>query len=237
MKTVLIITGSENEYGSGHEMRMHALALELKRHKVTVQKLVLSDGESADPPLAYDLAILDRRDTAFPGFVVSSGARRIAIDNRGRGRAEADLVYDALPHTAMNDGEYSAALAAVVLPRHVSVHECRSGAATVSLYADAATARANADFPPATGRLSPQEFTAQMLKAERIACYFGQTLFEACYLGKQVQLYPVSDYHAELAEDFVRRLGQTPGLLSSLDGRGLDRLCQQVLRVLKEERK
>jgi hypothetical protein len=216
---------------------MHALALELKRHGVTVQKAVLAEGEDARPPLRYEAAILDRRDTAFPGFVFVSDAVRIAIDNRGAGRREADIVYDALPHTAMSHSEYEAALAAVILPRYVTTQPCRSATAKISLRPDASAARALADFAPGAGRLSPQQFFAQMQLAERIACYFGQTLFEACYLGKQVQLYPVSDYHAALAEDLVQRVQVRPQLLSALDGHGVNRLCQVILNALKQNRK
>lgn len=233
MKTVLIITGPESEFGSGHEMRMHALALELKRHKVTVEKIVLSEGEEPKLPLAYDAVILDRRDTAFPKSILQANALRIALDNRGAGRREAHARYDALPHPTMDDAEYHLALSAVLLPAHVTSLPCRSAEAKVRLHADKSSAYAVADFPLISARLSPRQFTESMQRAESVACYFGQAMFEAIYLGKKVELYPVSEYHRELAEDFVRRLERQNSLLAAVGGAGLSRLRQFILRTLK----
>jgi hypothetical protein len=236
MKTILIITGPESEYGTGHEMRMHALALELKRHKVTVQKVVLGELEETNLPLEYGAVILDRRDTAFPPSVLKTNAVRIALDNRGAGREQAHLAYDALPHPAMNDKEYLTALSAVLLPAHVTGMPCHSAEATVRLHNDKKSAYTMADFPRFSGRLSPRQFTQSMQQAERIACYFGQAMFEAIYLGKKVELYPVSEYHRELAQDFVLRLARQKDLLSALDGSGTGRLRQFIMRALKGDR-
>lgn len=234
MKTVLIITGPENEFGSGHKMRMHTLSLELKRHKVTVQKVVLSADDDAALPLDYQVVILDRRDTAFPPSVLASHAFRIALDNRGYGREQAHSCYDALPHPAMDDIEYRAAISAVLLPAHVTGLPCRSTEAKVTLHEDESSARSAADFPLLSGRLSPRQFTESMLQAESVACYFGQAMFEAIYLGKRVELYPVSEYHKELADDFAQRIARQQDLLSALDGSGPGRLRQFVMRALKE---
>lgn len=233
MKSVLIITGPENEYGSGHAMRMHALALELKRHGVTVLKTVLRERDEVTLPLDFSAAILDRRDTAFPDFVHKTTAVRIALDNRGAGRSQAHLVHDALPHFAMNDAEYRSALAALILPAHITTLPCRSSEARVTLHDSQASALLAADFPQAPERLSPRQFAAALLQAKRVACYFGQTLFEACYLGKQVALYSVSDYHRKLAEDFVRRIAREPQLLGALSGGGLEKLRRLVLQALR----
>ena len=233
MKSVLIITGPESEFGSGHEMRMHALALELKRHKVTVQKVVLSEGEEPKLPLAFDVVILDRRDTAFPLSVLRSNAKRIALDNRGVGRVQAHACYDALPHLAMDDSKYRTALTHVLLPARVTDLPCRSHEARLTLHADGKSAHAAADFPLFSSRIPPRQFTDAMLKANSVACYFGQAMFEAIYLGKNVQLYPVSQYHKELAEDFAERLKRQQNLLTALDGSGLRRLRQFVIHALK----
>ncbi|GAB4440758.1 MAG: hypothetical protein OHK0011_23260 [Turneriella sp.] len=58
-------------------------------------------------------------------------------------------------------------------------------------------------------------------------------MFEAIYLGKKVELYPVSEYHKELAQDFVVRLARQKDLLSALDGSGSIRLRQIIMRALK----
>lgn len=233
MKTVLLITGPASEYGSGHEMRMHTLALELKRHRLTVQKLVLGEKEEADLPLEYAAVILDRRDTGFPKSVLNTSAIRIALDNRGSGRMQAHTSYDALPHPAMDDTQYRTALSAVLLPAHVAAIPGLAAKAGIQLHSDRNSAFAAADFPRFSGRMSPRQFTESMRRAERVACYFGQTMFEAIYLGKKVELYPVSEYHSELAEDFSARLARHKDLLSALDGSGTQRLRQFILRALK----
>lgn len=234
MKSVLIITGPSNEFGTGHQLRMHALALELRRHKVTVMNLVASPGDNPELPLDYQVVLLDRRDTGFPQSVLEKKPYRIAVDNRGPGRDQAQMAYDALPHPAMDDADYRNALSAIVLPQHVTMHPCRSAEASVVIAADAGTAHQNCGFPPEGVRLSPKKFTEAMLAAEAVASYFGQTLFEACYLGKQVQLYPISPYHAVLAEDLHARIARMPGLLGHISGSGLQRLANRVLDTLKE---
>lgn len=233
MKTVLIITGPEQIFGSGHEARMHALALALKRHKITVQKLILGEDETATLPLEFSLAILDRRDTAFPDNVLATGALRVALDNRGRGRTQASLAYDALPHHLMSDKEYRSALTAVILPGHITRLPCRAAEAKLTLYSDRASAMSTADFPPQGERLSPQQFTDAMEKAQRPACYFGQALFEAIYLGKDIRLYPITPYHHELAANLVSRSKANPTLLTAVDGSGLNLFSEAILRMLK----
>ena len=42
---VLIITGETAKYGSGHDVRMRAVALELKKRKIDVQKVTLAPDE------------------------------------------------------------------------------------------------------------------------------------------------------------------------------------------------
>lgn len=231
---VLIITGDAAKYGSGHGMRMHTLALELKKRKIDVQKVTLAPDEPLVVPLRFAVAILDRRDTAFNPPVLHMPVVKIAVDNRGAGRAEADQIADLLPHPEMNKKEYSAALGNIILSREITSLPSRAAASLITLHNSPEEAFAAADFVPAKTRLAPAEFLRQLAAAARPALYFGQSLFEALYLGLHVQLYPVSEYHKKLAVDLFSRQLIEPDLLSALDGKGLERLTDLVQKTWKE---
>ena len=231
---VLIVTGDAAKYGSGHEARMHLVALELKRRKIDVQKICARSDAAIAVPLDFALVMLDRRDTGFNPPLLQLPVKKIAVDNRGAGRAEADVIADLLPHPEMNKKEYSAALQNVILPPEITLKPSRSMHAKITLHNSAEEAFDAADFNAGSERLSPGEFIAKLSASERPALYFGQALFEALYLGLHVQLYPVSDYHKKLAVDLFSRQLLDSDLLSALDGGGLERFCDLVQNTLKQ---
>ncbi len=231
---VLIITGEAAKYGSGHSMRMHEVALELKKRKIDVQKLCIAADSAVDVPLPFSVVILDRRDTAFNPPLLDLQVAKIAVDNRGAGRNEADTVADLLPHPEMDKKEYAAALGNIILSPEISALPSRTAASRITLHNTAEEAIAAADFVPGKERLSPREFIRQLAASQRPALYFGQALFEALYLGLDVQLYPVSEYHKKLAVDLFSRQLIEPGLLAALDGKGLGRFTDLVQNILKK---
>jgi hypothetical protein len=153
---------------------------------------------------------------------------KIAVDNRGPGREQADIVADLLPHHEMTKQQYADALRAVILHTAITAMPSLSERAEITLHESRDEALQHADFPQNTTRLSPAAFRNALAVSERPALYFGQALFEALYLGKSVQLYPVSDYHKKLAVDLYSRRLLEPTLLSALDGRGLSRFVDIV---------
>ncbi len=228
MNSVLIVTGNIRTYGTGHALRMRAVALELKKKKITVQHLTASPEAGLDLPLPAGVVILDRRDTAFNPGRLTADAVKIAVDNRGAGRNQADIAADLLPHHSMSKQEYADALRSVILHPGIAALPAATGSADITLHETREAAMATADFPLSRERLSPADFRSGLTACERPALYFGQALFEALYLGKAVQLYPVSEYHKKLAVDlYSRRLLETD-LLSALDGRGLPRFVEIV---------
>lgn len=235
MKSVLIITGEAEHFGSGHIMRMRLVALELKKHKIPTQLVITGSETMPNIPLPYAVVILDRRDTGFNTPVLESRATRIAVDNRGLGRKQAELVADLLPHFSMNATEYKHALAQVLLSPAITQYPAATQMARIKLCEDRETAFLTADFPPQKERLSPHEFAARLHACERPALYFGQALFEALYLGKQVQLYPVSEYHEKLAVDLYSRTLIEPDLLSALDGQGLKRFTDLIISAWRKQ--
>lgn len=231
MSRVLLLTMPEKAIGSGHSLRLHQLALALKRHQVTVAKWLLG-GEAIPPFSGYRVVLLDCRDSAFPDWALKSRATKIALDNRGPGRLQADIAYDALPHFAMSDSEYSRALSAVLLHPWLTQKPPRVSDANFVWCHSAEEAYAAAGWHKLQRRLSPLQFLQHLADCAAVPCYFGQTLFEACYLGKKIALYAFSDYHQQLAQDFLHRLEKSPNILSALDGQGLNRLCQLILKQL-----
>lgn len=236
MKTSLLIAGPEAQYGYGHSTRMQALALELRKHKVTSTLVVLDENETVEFPVPFGVALLDRRDTPFPPDVKKSGAHLISLDNRGKGRLEADRVYDALPHYSMAEDAYKETLANLLLAPDLTKEASRSHEARVTLHATKEAAQHFAELPRETIRQSQAVFLEALRKANSVVCYFGQTFFEALYLGKDIHLYSPTPYHAALAEDFLRRIEANPPLLTAIDGKGLLRLTQCILNSLKQER-
>lgn len=228
MNSVLIITGNTHTYGTGHALRMRSVALELRKKKITVQLMTAPPDAELQLPLPAPVVILDRRDTGFNPGLFAADAVKIAVDNRGPGREQADIVADLLPHYSMNRREYADALSAVILHPAIAALPAFSDRAEITLYESRDEALQHADFPRNTARLSPSAFREALAESQCPALYFGQALFEALYLGKNVQLYPVSDYHKKLAVDLYSRRLLEPTLLSALDGRGLPRFVDIV---------
>jgi len=232
---ILIITGDSARYGTGHETRMHQVALALKKRKIDVQKICIDPDEALAVPLPYALAILDRRDTGFNPPLADLPVRKIAVDNRGQGRDQANHAIDLLPHLSMNRQEYSAALKHVILPPWVTETPARSAEARITLHSSREEAVAAADFIPGPNRLPERQFIGQLRQAKKPALYFGQALFEAIYLGLDVQLYPVSEYHKKLAVDLFSRYLIEPDLLAAVDGSGLNCFVEEVQQAWKKE--
>jgi len=228
MNSVLIMTGNVHTYGSGHAMRMRTVALELKKKKIPVQLVTAPPEVDLDLPLPSRVIILDRRDTAFNPCLLTTEAVKIAVDNRGAGREQADIVADLLPHHEMTKQQYTDALRSVILHPAITSMPMLSDRAEITLHESREAAMESADFPQSSQRLSPADFRAALGACKRPALYFGQALFEALYLGKSVQLYPVSEYHNKLAVDLFSRRLLEPTLLSALDGRGLSRFVDIV---------
>jgi len=234
--SVLIITGPADKFGHGHGTRMHQVALELKKRKILVQHVTLAPDLQLDVPLPYDIAILDRRDTTF-NPKIDPRAKKIAVDNRGTARDEADLAIDLLPHLAMTREEYKHALQDVILAAHVTQQPLKSKDARIKLFDTRAEAENSADFKLADERLSNESFAQKLSRATTCAIYFGQTLFEAIYFGLNIRLYPISEYHKKLGVDLYSRLLIEPELLAAVDGTGLTRFCDKIQLILKEKKK
>ncbi len=234
MKCVLIITGDPKDFGNGHAVRMRHLALELKRRQITAVHTTAPPGATLEMPVDVAVCLLDRRDTDFNPISQASAFTRIAIDNRGKARTAADLAIDILPHLDMTGVSYRNSLGDILLTPELSRFPQQTHLARIRLHESRQAAEAYADFLPVSGTLAPKAFLQQLMAAKRPAVYFGQTLFEALYAGKDVQLYPVSEYHRQLSQDLCDRLSADANLLTALDGSGLKRLADCVQSEFKK---
>lgn len=187
--------------------------------------------------------------------------RLIAIDNRGAGRRRADLVWDTLPHPEMSPEELALSLSRMILPESISAlpgkatqsilhrvklttqrraSEERDFKASMSRQLEGRSThhRLKTRYPEAliqcsdpAERISETEFLEKLKETPSVVTYFGQTLFEAIYLGKEIYLYDITEYHRELADFFTRQWETDPSLASALDGRGAMRLVNEVVHL------
>ena len=234
----LYIAGTGNNFGSGHYKR-GKIIIELLRNNGYKCELVENQAENDNIYLNYKTIILDKRDESFPESVKKRKEKQflVTLDNRGSGRSEADLFIDTLPHIHMNQREIAQSLKHCILPPQISREICRSEFANITMINEAQLHMlGNKVFihRPHSGSAHPdkitdKEFRLALIKNEIIATYFGQTLFEAIYLGKQIYLYSISPYHTELAEKFLIACNKEQ--LRSLDGKGAERVAALIIKA------
>ncbi len=235
---VLYIAPHGLEYGSGHYHR-----------GLMVQKALAASGVQCQTVSANEMpvihskeikyVVLDGRDIDFPGwtdFFRKAGSLFIALDNRGKGRKQADIIWDTLPHPAMNLSEFGIALNRCFLPEEIRIHETKAQNAAVTLISkDEAFSRKGENvliqdsMQNVSSRMEPNEFRSKLLNSQIVVTYFGQTFFEALFLGKQIYLYNISEYHDQLANYFLSYWNQYPELANRLDGLGIKRFIQKII--------
>jgi len=231
-----LVTNRGGIYGTGHHNRMCLLKERLQETGITAEVVFSRDlaGIADLPPVV----LLDSRDDEFPAAALqrkTAGHYFIAVDNRGRGRGQGDITWDTLPHMQMNEAELQISLKncildpvivnAGALPEtsaktskiwQMSLKEIEALTEPVDLIQYASNLRASLD---------KAEFHRRLVHSKRIATYYGQTFFEALFLGREIYLYDISDYHKELADWFTKRWNDKPELARVLDGGGLNRLA------------
>ena len=245
MKIVALV-GFGGIYGYGHFYRILNLKNCLRRHEIEMKIIFKWPDDSIDLA-GYSAFILDKRDVSFPKEIVYKGMKRIAMDNRGTGRCQAHLKIDTLPHYDMNIHDLKQSL------RHIMLHEFltkkpsklsfsylkylpgRRSGLKKNLTCDPLEYKKLIHIKTEPYHLDLQlEYLKKLGNLESIDTYFGQTLFEAIYLGKRVSLYGISPYHRRLSEWFLRRWNTllSPGLY--FDGKGLWRVSERVREFLHE---
>jgi len=240
---VLIITNKGGIYGTGHFHRAQFLQNHLQKMKVS-SEIILGNNDSTRNYESHRVVILDSRDDEFPHQLINQKRDDhyfIALDNRGKGRSQCDIIWDTLPHTKMNEIELKNSLKNCILNPAIFQHKNKSGKSKI-IRTTLEKIKADIDnldliqYPQNSDknndRLSEQEFHDKLLHSCKIATYYGQTFFEALYLGKEIYLYDVSEYHQQLSDWFTDHWNQQPELSQVFDGQGLHRLAVLIRSIL-----
>ena len=234
----LYIAGTGKNFGSGHYKR-GKIIIELLRNNGYKCDLVENQAADDNTYFNYKTILLDKRDDSFPKSVKNKKKKQflVTLDNRGSGRSEADLFIDTLPHIHMNQNEIAQSLKHCILPPQITREICRSKFAKITLINDAQLRILDNNVfihRPHSANMHPdktndEEFRLALIKNDIVATYFGQTLFEAIYLGKQIYLYSISPYHSQLAEKFLSVCDKEQ--LQDLDGKGAERVAALIIKA------
>ena len=231
---VLCIVGKANKYGSGHYRRMQALMHDLEKHNL---KCVIIDDEKkitcAGENLKVKMVILDKRDDNFPEPIFNqNNAVLFAVDNRGEGRKSATHIWDTLPHPDMSKPEVIKALQNFLLSPTYKVDKSKSTTAVISFTENIENITADENTLIHKPNDYSEDFNERLLNATTVYTYFGQTLFESIYLGKNIVLYGISPYHEKLARWFVNFWKFNEAAHQNLDGSGYKRLSDRILSLI-----
>ncbi len=230
---VLAIVGPVTQFGSGHLRRMELLQSRLSLDGIHMTLLIDDTGWS-EVPHGVRVVLLDRRDTMFPpAALLRRDCTLIAVDNLGAGAEQADVRYAALPNISMSVTEIRRSLGQIILPSEITTRPNLCEQAQL-IRIKRGVPRADLVLHPYRERLSRKSFLKRLIKADSVACYYGQTLFEALYLGKKIFLYNISPLHGLLADKFFQ---VWQGLLYPrlyFDGRGLERLAALVKQAIRD---
>ncbi|MDH5721244.1 MAG: hypothetical protein OEZ13_11625 [Spirochaetia bacterium] len=221
-KSVLIITANPHEQGWGHLARMKILSRELNKNNIHSDLITSDNITSLNSFLNCDLVILDDRDSAFPEQYLLK--KKIAIDNRGIGRSQADFIWDTLPHFSMSGEEFLLCLDKILLHPKISKLQSKSVFARINKIE-----KTKNQYDK--NKLSHEQFIEEIIKSTIIECYFGQTLFESIYLGKEIRLYDIGDYHKKLSNWFLKKWNSLSNEKKLIDGKGLKRLVDFIINI------
>ncbi|MDH5716125.1 MAG: hypothetical protein OEZ22_00635 [Spirochaetia bacterium] len=240
-KNILILTANPEKHGNGHITRMKILqnALKLKNVK---SKIKIWENQEIKDFNNYKIVILDNRDSHFPeNILLKKNIIKIAVDNRGIGRKQADYIRDILPHFKMKNNEIRESLKNIILPDYFinvknQILEAQLFHVKTFLNGKKNQNIENKQFVSIKinqeKRLSPKKFQQLLKNSSIVCCYFGQTLFEALYLGKKICLHDISEYHAKLSDWFCNFWQKAEDDKKLLDGLGTERFVNFITSLL-----
>ncbi|MDH4200816.1 MAG: hypothetical protein OEV66_10600 [Spirochaetia bacterium] len=229
---ILLVTNKGGAYGMGHFYRMNLLSEHLKKMKIASDIALGSELKSISGN--YKLIILDSRDDNFPEILMNQKSKYnyyVALDNRGEGRKQCDIVWDTLPHFEMNLTELKNVLKNCILDPEIFQIKGRPDKAKIikTTAEEVESGKLEIDLiqKPLSSRdpLAPNEFHKRLIESHKVATYYGQTFFEALYLGKEIYLFDISEYHKRLSDWFIPNWEAQPEIVHFFDGQGLHRLA------------
>ncbi|MCS6984340.1 MAG: hypothetical protein NZM25_04305 [Leptospiraceae bacterium] len=229
---MVALVGPPHKYGYGHLRRMELLKKGLAEQGIELSIIIDDDYWLAIPRCR--VLILDRRDTPFPPSGRENAFFRLAIDNEGEGQRQAHLSLKLLPHDNMNHREFLQSLSFVILPQSISQRKNRCQSSQVHLFNKNYPYPAELTLYAGRKRIHENLFRHQLMKAKTFSCYYGQSFFEALYLGKEIYLYSLTPRHGQLARFFLEKWTALRHPQLYFDGQGLKRLCTLVKQVVHD---
>lgn len=200
-------------------MRMQLLKDSLNHSGISAQLLPYSNTEKLPDA---EVLLLDARDEAFPDL--PKDTIKVAVDNRGIGRKQADYIWDTLPHPAMTVAEFKTSLKQILFPPQI--YSLR-GKKTGEIFL------AHNKLPAKKGQPTKQkDYLHQVSREKLIHTYFGQTLFEAIYMGTNAVLHPITPYHALLNKWIYQKAKANKISRQYFDGKGLVRLTDFLKNLI-----
>ena len=182
--------------------------------------------------MSSQIIVLDKRDVGFPNEMIMNKKNiLIAVDNLGFGRQQADIVWDTLPHMTMNTRELKISLRRLLLPDCLTCKQSKAEQANLC-YSPRYQAHSKVVLAGGKSKIVSLKnqiiYINQMMRKKQIYTYFGQSLFEAIYLGKEIKLYHISPYHKRLASWFMKKWSGFQKINFYLDGQGTKRFAKLI---------
>lgn len=226
---ILFLVGDPKIYGSGHFLRCKIICKNLSDMGVKSRIHFFPSQFSFAHVSEAKLIVFDVRDEEIP--LIARECFTIAMDNRGTGRTQANLVLDALPHFSMNGSQFLNSLSLVTLSPLILQYPNHCDKATIKTIEKGKALREQTrTFSPLARwpRMSKRNYAAALKKFNTVRLYFGQSLFEAIYMGKNIELYSISDYHGALARWIEMRWRGLCMPKLYFDGKGSLRLAKII---------
>jgi len=227
---IYCLAGTGPSFGTGHLRRMNVLNGMLNSSGLKSKSVIQENEIDINPAVI----IFDRRDEPLtPGIlkIQESSVAVVAIDNRGKGRDQAGWIYDTLPHPDMNHDELNIAIGRILLSPFFTERASMAREARLYYIQEDDIQDGEKTLLHMPG-IEIDQFQEKLLRSDKVFTYFGQTLFEAIYCGKEVYLYGMNTYHRYLAEWFSNFWNQNqPGLY--FDGKGYEKLIQYIELLVK----
>lgn len=230
---VVGIVGDPKNFGYGHLRRMQILKKYLSYENISLEILITNEYWADVPPCS--VLLLDRRDSAFPPAAKKKAKKLIAFDNQGQGAREAHISLHLLPNTKMNPKEFRESLAYIILPEKISQRKNLCFKAKIHFSPQRHPPRAKLQLFAKHKRTLEHFFRQNLIKSHSFSCYFGQSFFEALYLGKEIFLYSLTPTHRALSLHFLKNWLALKNPQFYFDGKGAQRLSQLIKQLVLDE--
>ena len=247
-KRILFIAGYLGFYGRGHYIRAVRLKRYLKDKNIQVDIFQYNSSKTNQKinMQKYYLIILDVRDTPFPSFIQNLSIPIIVLDNRGSDREKANVIWDTLPHFDMSYEDLQTSIQNILIPLELILYvqkntTVKRSASKVYCSKDGKDTNEielwkehqifnHLRFSQNSKYYSEKKYMNKLLQSEAIFTYFGQSAFEAIFLGIYIVLFPITPYHKKLNE-FLVDIYRKPFFANCFLGNGYERLISKITEI------